>query len=192
MAGSGKQVGAWPSASCQRPMERRVLKPASPSVPPAVSCALEGPDQGRTIAEWEALGIRRINGRPFPEHERQAEGYLLMPAGRNGPAFVVTPNFYVLKDYNMSDLYGLFVGHVGDRIEYGAGGFVAPWSEVEGLRRSDVAAMQRALEALGHDVGGADGLAGFRTRRSIGRWQEANGQAPTCFPEPAMVGTLSP
>lgn len=162
------------------------------AVPPSISCTLEGPDQGRPIAEWEALGIRRVNGRPFPEHERQGEGYLLMPAGRHGPAFIVTPNFYVLKDYNTSDLYALFVGHVGDRIQYGTGDFAGLWGEVGGLLRSDIAAMQRALEAHGHDVGGTDGLPGYKTRRSIGRWQEAAGRPATCFPEPGMLADLSP
>lgn len=161
------------------------------TVPAAVSCTLEGPDQGRPIRDWERLGIRRVSGRPFPEHERRAEGYLLMPAGRNGPAFIVTPNFYVLKDYNMSDLYALFVGHVGDRIQYGGGDFVGRWGDVGGLHRSDVAAMQRALVAMGHDVGGVDGLAGFKTRRSIGRWQEATGAAATCFPEARMKSSLA-
>nr|WP_306266880.1 lytic murein transglycosylase [Pararhizobium sp. IMCC3301] len=160
------------------------------TVPPSVSCSLEGPDQGRTIATWEAAGIRRVSGKPFPDHERRAEGYLLMPAGRNGPAFIATPNFFVLKAYNNSDLYALFVGHVGDRIQYGTGDFSAPWGAVGGLYRSDVATMQRALEAQGHDVGGADGLPGFKTRRSIGRWQEANRRATTCFPEAGMKGVL--
>ena len=160
------------------------------TVPAGVSCALEGPDQGRPIAEWEAMGITRVSGRPFPAHEREAEGFLLMPAGRNGPAFVVTPNFYVLKSYNMSDLYALFVGHVGDRIAYGVGDFAGRWDDVGGLYRSDVADLQRALEAQGHDVGGADGLAGYKTRRSIGRWQEANGRTATCFPTAEMVTEL--
>ncbi|MCP1168436.1 lytic murein transglycosylase, partial [Limimaricola sp. ASW11-118] len=159
-------------------------------VPGSVSCAFEGPDQGRAIRDWAAMGITRVSGRPFPAHEARAEGFLLMPAGRHGPAFIVTPNFYVLKDYNMSDLYALFVGHVGDRIAYGSGDFVGRWGAVGGLMRSDVAAMQRALEAMGHDVGGADGLAGFKTRRSIGRWQQATGQAPTCFPDSAMKAAL--
>jgi hypothetical protein len=153
---------------------------------------LEGPDQGRPIRDWEAMGIRRVSGRPFPDHERNAEGYLLMPAGRHGPAFVVTPNFYVLKDYNMSDLYALFVGHVGDRIQYGVGDFTGRWGPVGGLTRADVATMQGALVAQGHDVGGVDGLPGFRTRRSIGRWQEADGEAATCFPEAAMRDRLMP
>ncbi len=160
------------------------------TVPSAVSCSLEGPDQGRPITEWEAMGITRVSGRPFPDHERNGEGFLMMPAGRNGPAFVVTPNFYVLKDYNMSDLYALYVGHVGDRIQYGVGDFAAPWGAVGRMYRSDIAAMQRSLEGMGHDVGGADGLPGFKTRRSIGRWQEATGQPATCFPEPGMKAQL--
>lgn len=161
------------------------------AVPDTVSCTLEGPDQTRTIADWAAMGIKRVSGRPFPDHELPGWGSLMMPAGRSGPAFIVTPNFYVLKDYNMSDLYALFVGHVGDRIQYGVGDFTGRWGAVGGLLRSDVAAMQRALEAMGHDVGGADGLAGFKTRRSIGRWQEANGQRATCFPEARMKAALA-
>ena len=162
------------------------------TVPPSVSCSLEGPDRGQSIAKWAAMGITRVSGRPFPDHEVQDEGYLLMPAGRDGPAFIVTPNFYVLKDYIKSDLYALFIGHVGDRIQYGVGDIAAGWGPVGGLLRSDVAAMQRALEAQGHDVGGADGLPGFKTRRSIGRWQLANGVAATCFPQANMKSTLGP
>ncbi|MEP0522142.1 MAG: lytic murein transglycosylase [Hyphomicrobiales bacterium] len=160
------------------------------SLPKSVSCTLEGPDQGRSIASWEAMGIKRVSGRPFPDHELQGEGYLLLPAGRNGPAFLATPNFFVLKEYNKSDLYALFVGHVGDRIQYGVGNFSARWGAVGGLLRSEVAAMQRTLESQGHDVGGADGLAGFKTRRSIGRWQETTGKDSTCFPEASMKAEL--
>ncbi|EIM73829.1 lytic murein transglycosylase [Nitratireductor aquibiodomus RA22] len=152
------------------------------SVPQSVSCALEGPDRGKRIADWQALGIRRVGGKAFPEHELRGEGYLMMPAGRFGPAFIVTPNFYRLKDYNESDLYALFVGHAGDRIMYGNSEFSGSWERVGGFDRGDVAAMQRRLEKLGYDVGGADGLVGFKTRRSIGEWQQKNGIAPTCFP----------
>ena len=161
------------------------------TVPASVSCALEGPDRGKRISDWEKLGIKRVSGKPFPAHEAKSEGFLMMPAGRNGPAFIATPNFYVLKDYNMSDLYALFVGHVGDRIQYGMGDFAARWGKVGGLYRSDIAAMQRALEKRGHDVGGADGLPGFKTRRSIGRWQEAAGRRATCFPEQGMKAALA-
>ncbi|WP_281995133.1 lytic murein transglycosylase [Ruegeria faecimaris] len=161
------------------------------TVPSSVSCTLEGPDQGRPIRDWAGLGITRVSGKPFPKQEMQGQGFLMMPAGRNGPAFIITPNFYVLKEYNKSDLYALFVGHVGDRIEYGVQDFRGRWDKVGGLYRSDIAAMQRALEQMGHDVGGADGLPGFRTRRSIGRWQEATNQSATCFPQAHMVRALT-
>ena len=160
------------------------------TVPDGVSCALEGPDSGRRISEWAAMGVSRVGGRPFPEHEARQQGFLLMPAGRHGPAFIVTPNFYVLKAYNESDLYALFVGHAADRIAFGDRTFDAGWGDVGGLHRSDVAALQRGLERLGHDVGGADGLAGFKTRRSIGAWQAANGMRPTCFPDAGLVRAL--
>lgn len=160
------------------------------TVPESVSCALEGPDRGRKISDWAAMGIARVGGRPFPDNEARQEGYLMMPAGRYGPAFIVTPNFYVLKDYNESDLYALFVGHAADRMTYGDKSFVGGWGKVGGLYRSDVAAMQRGMERLGYDVGGADGLAGFKTRRSIGDWQAKNGRKPTCFPDAGIVAAL--
>lgn len=160
------------------------------TVPAGVSCSLEGPDQGRRIADWAAMGIARVGGKAFPAHESRAEGYLLMPAGRSGPAFIVTPNFYVLKQYNESDLYALFIGHGADRIAYGDRSFAGNWGKVGGLYRSDIAAMQRGLEKAGYDVGGADGLPGFKTRRSIGAWQTKNGRAPTCFPDKELVGAI--
>jgi lytic murein transglycosylase len=160
------------------------------TVPDSVSCALEGPDRGRRIADWAKLGIARVSGKPFPPNEAKAEGFLMMPAGRFGPAFIVTPNFYVLKDYNTSDLYALFIGHGADRIEGGDRSFAGKWGEVGGLYRSDIAALQRALEKKGYDVGGADGLPGFKTRRSIGDWQQRNGRAATCFPDAGLVSAL--
>lgn len=160
------------------------------SVPDSVSCALEGPDRGKRISEWSAMGVTRVSGRLFPDHEARQEGFLLMPAGRSGPAFIVTPNFYVLKEYNFSDLYALFVGHAADRIAYGDRTFSASWASTPRMLRSDIAAMQRGLERQGYDVGGADGLPGFRTRRSIGEWQARSGQRPTCFPSPALIEAL--
>ncbi len=136
------------------------------------------------------MGIKRVSGKPFPDHEARAEGYLLMPAGRHGPAFIVTPNFYVLKEYNESDLYALFIGHSGDKIAYGSKPFSGRWGKVGGLFRSDIAAMQRVLEAKGYDVGGADGLPGYKTRRSIGDWQQKNQLAPTCFPDRKLVKAI--
>ncbi|TPN89586.1 lytic murein transglycosylase [Mesorhizobium sp. CU2] len=160
------------------------------TVPTNVSCALEGPDQGKKISDWVAMGIRRADNKAFQASELKAQSSLLMPAGRSGPAFLVTPNFYVIKQYNNSDLYGLFIGHAADRIAKGDFTFTGGWGPVGDLHRSDIAALQRALEAKGYDVGTADGLPGFKTRRSIGVWQAKNGKAPTCFPDASLVAAL--
>ncbi|WP_245467351.1 MULTISPECIES: lytic murein transglycosylase [unclassified Mesorhizobium] len=160
------------------------------TVPANVSCALEGPDQGKKVSDWVAMGIRRADNKAFQASELKAEGLLLMPAGRSGPAFIVTPNFYVIKQYNNSDLYGLFIGHAADRIAKGDATFAGSWGPVGDLHRSDIAALQRALEAKGYDVGSADGLPGFKTRRSIGVWQAKNGKPATCFPDAGLVAQL--
>ena len=160
------------------------------SIPDDVSCAQEGPDLARPVAEWAKLGITRISGKAFPANDLSADGMMLVPAGRNGPEFVVTPNFYVIKEYNNSDLYALFIGNLADRIAYGAAPFQGKWGDVGSMLRSDVLAMQKALVAKGYDVGKADGLAGFKTRRSLGDWQAKNGIRPTCFPEASLKTKL--
>jgi len=159
-------------------------------IPDSVSCAQEGPDRAQPIRKWEKAGIRRISGRDFPAGEARASGMMLVPAGRNGPHFIVTPNFYVLKKYNNSDLYALFVGNLGDRIAYGSGAFKTPWARQAKMLRSSIATMQRRLEKKGYDVGGADGLPGFKTRRSIGDWQIKQGRQSTCFPTPDLIRTI--
>ena len=129
------------------------------SIPANVSCAQEGPDLARPVADWAKMGITRISGKAFPANDLSADGMMLVPAGRHGPEFVVTPNFYVIKEYNNSDLYALFIGNLADRIAHGAGPFQGEWGNVGSMLRSDVLAMQKALVAKGYDVGKADGLA---------------------------------
>ncbi len=157
---------------------------------PHVFCGQEGPDRGRPINRWVEQGIGRKNGKRFPKHELESKGMLLVPAGIHGPKFIVTPNFYVLKEYNNSDLYALFIGNLGDRIAYGSGAFRGEWGDVGKMLRSDVRRMQQVLEQSGYDVGGADGLPGYKTRRSIGEWQRKNGLKPSCFPTSDLVSVL--
>ena len=160
------------------------------TIPGNVTCAQEGPDLAKPVSAWAGSGIARVSGKPFPASELRAEGMMLVPAGRHGPQFVVTPNFYVIKQYNNSDLYALFIGNLADRIAYGSGPFKARWGNVGKMLRSDVLAMQKALVAKGYDVGKVDGLAGYKTRRSLGNWQAKNGLEPTCFPDASLKARL--
>ncbi|MEJ0012453.1 MAG: lytic murein transglycosylase [Bauldia sp.] len=157
-------------------------------VPAGVACSLEGPEQFKPMSAWAKLGITQVDGAPLPRGDRPVG--LLMPAGRFGPAFIVTPNFYVLKRYNNSDLYGLYIGNLADRIAGVGAAFVAPWGRVGGFERGDVKAMQDALVRDGYDVGNADGLVGFKTRIAIGLWQAKHGEAETCFPDANHVKNI--
>ena len=158
-------------------------------IPQNISCALEGPEQGRRISKWVGYGAKRVKDRKFPASELKRTGFLLMPAGRAGPAYIATKNFYVLKAYNESDLYALFIGHLADRFGKNAP-FVGKWAKVSGFNRLEVQKMQNRLIAKGYDVGGADGLVGFKTRTAIGSWQEKNGLKPTCFPDARLIRAI--
>ncbi|WP_459464396.1 lytic murein transglycosylase [Rhizobium sp. No.120] len=160
------------------------------TIPQNVSCAQEGPDLAKPISQWASLGIKPVSRKALPADEMRASGMMLVPAGRDGPEFIVTPNFYVIKEYNNSDLYGLYIGNLADRIANGSGAFQEKWGDVGKMLRSDVANMQKALERKGYDVGGTDGLPGYKTRRSIGQWQEKSGMKPTCYPDSSMLGVL--
>ena len=91
------------------------------TIPQAVSCAQEGPDLAKPLSHWASLGISRISGKGFPPGELKAQAMMLVPAGRDGPEFIVTPNFYIIKEYNNSDLYALYIGNLADRIAFGTG-----------------------------------------------------------------------
>ncbi|MGF7158900.1 lytic murein transglycosylase [Rhodoligotrophos appendicifer] len=153
-------------------------------LPGDVSCTLEGPEQGKPLREWTGLGVRQVDGRPLRAGD--LKGYLLMPAGRFGPAFIVSENFYVLKEYNESDLYALFIGHLADRLANDTA-IVEQWGNISGFTRNDVKRFQERLVAAGYDVGGVDGLIGFKSRIAVGKWQARQGMKETCFPDRATV-----
>ena len=83
-----------------------------------------------------------------------------------GPSFLAPKNYFVLKDYNFSDLYVLFVGHLSDRI---AGGkpFETWWSKNAQLKTVQVETMQQRLAALGLYKDKIDGKAGMLTRAAL-------------------------
>jgi lytic murein transglycosylase len=155
-------------------------------VPTSVSCTLEGPRQGKPVREWAPLGLTRADQTSLLGEDGDAVAFLLMPAGRLGPAFLVSENFYVLKQYNESDLYALFIGHLADRLRDGSS-FRAAWAPTNPMRRGAIWTMQERLQAQGHDVGKVDGLIGFATRTAIGQWQRKSKQDETCFPDAALI-----
>ena len=114
---------------------------------------------------------------------------VLMPEGVYGPAFLTPKNYYVLKEYNFSDLYVLFVGHLSDLIG-GGGPFVTPWSKTTQLRTHDVEEMQQRLTALGFYKDKLDGKAGMLTRAALGAFQKSRGLKTDCWPSADVLGKM--
>jgi lytic murein transglycosylase len=161
------------------------------TLPKRFDCTEQGPDKARPIAEWVKLGVTRVKDRPFPEDKLQDSAFLVLPAGLKGPAFLATNNFSVLKLYNNSDVYALFVGHVADMIAANAPvEFAGAWQPVERLPRDRIQRFQEALVAKGHDVGNVDGLAGFKTRRTIGIEEQKLGLPLSCYPNKTVVDAV--
>jgi lytic murein transglycosylase len=153
--------------------------------PTNFDCTLAMPEVTLPIGEWLKRGFVLLGRRPGAA-ELAAPASVLMPAGFYGPAFLTPKNYFVLKDYNFSDLYVLFVGLLSDRIG-GGRGFETPWAKVEPLREDDVEQMQRILAARGFYRDRIDGKAGMLTRAALGAYQKANGLKADCWPTRAAL-----
>ncbi|WP_419729508.1 lytic murein transglycosylase [Lichenicola sp.] len=66
----------------------------------------------RSLARWDAAGVRRSDGGRFSQPG--VEGALLLPDGAGGDAFMIYGNFNVIRRYNPSDFYALAVGLIGN------------------------------------------------------------------------------
>ena len=152
------------------------------AMPKAYDCSLEGPHRSQPIANWVKSGLHRTRSRPFSSARKKTKGSLLLPAGAYGPAFIVTKNFYVIKTYNESDLYALFVGHLADRISTNKP-LDGKWKKVSTYTRAKVKVLQKTLRREGYNIGDKiDGLIGFRSRVAIGAYQHKHGLKRDCWP----------
>jgi hypothetical protein len=154
-------------------------------VPPGADCTIAEPEVTMSIGEWIGRGFAPVRGRPRAD-ELARPASLLMPEGLQGPAFLTPKNYFVLKEYNFSDLYVLFVGNLADRIA-GGGPFATPWTRISQLATAQLEAIQRVLSEKGFYRDRIDGKAGMKTRAAIGAYQKANGLTVDCWPGSAVL-----
>ncbi len=154
--------------------------------PQNFDCTQGVPEVVRPIGDWLKVGFVPAYGRRLRADELAETASVLQPEGVYGPAFLTTKNYFVIKEYNFSDLYVLFVGHVSDRIG-DPRRFETPWSRSTLLRTADVESMQKNLMSRGLYQDKVDGKAGMKTRAALGAYQKANALKLDCWPAAAVL-----
>jgi lytic murein transglycosylase len=154
--------------------------------PQNADCSIGVPDIAIPIGEWLKRGFVPASGRKLSAAELAMSASLLQPEGTYGPSFLTPKNYYVIKDYNFSDLYVLFVGHLSDRIA-GSRAFETPWSKNAQLKTTEVETMQKRLASVGLYQDKIDGKAGMLTRAALGAYQKKNGLKVDCWPTAAVL-----
>lgn len=136
---------------------------------------------------WRRRGLAPANGAELP---RKGQARLYLPAGIKGPAFLITENYKVIKQYNSSDAYALGVAHLGDRL-LGGEAIRKPWPRSEKrLSGDEVKEIQRKLTQLGYPIGKIDGRVGEISRQSIRAHQIKLGLPADGYPNPALLARL--
>ncbi|MDX5432967.1 MAG: lytic murein transglycosylase [Halomonas sp.] len=141
----------------------------------------------RSSREWAQQGVSRIDGGSLPGFEQAS---VIAPAGAQGPAFLVGPNYRAILRYNNATSYALAVATLADGIA-GREGIRAAWPrDAQPLSRSQVREMQQALNARGFDVGTPDGVMGPNTRRGLREFQRSIGVTPDGFATLSLLQRL--
>ena len=142
----------------------------------------------KTISEWSALGVTRADNSPLPQANMNAS--LLVPAGHQGPAFLVYDNFNVIMRWNRSEFYAIAVGQLADQIA-GAGKLLQPPpTDAPRLHRQQVMQLQEQLNQKGIDAGKPDGIFGPGTRRALSEFQHQQGMVADGFANKAVLQLL--
>jgi membrane-bound lytic murein transglycosylase B len=157
-------------------------------VPATFNFALADHSHVMTIAEWEQRGLTRPGNKPFPRPDDRA--FVLIPAGVQGPGFLMMQNFRVIMRYNPAEAYALAIGHLSDRLR-GGDAFAQNWPRYERvLSRDERLELQQLLVRRGYEVGEPDGRLGAQTRTAIRNFQAKIGQVPDGFASAAVLDRL--
>jgi membrane-bound lytic murein transglycosylase B len=157
-------------------------------VPKGFNYMLADRSKAMTLAQWEHLGLKRAIGQPFPASSDKA--YLLMPAGAEGPGFLMLQNFRVIMKYNPAEAYALAIGHFADRLR-GGQPFVQSWPRQEReLSRAERLELQQLLAQRGFYRGTPDGQFGSETRQALRGFQASIGAPADGFASSAALEEL--
>ncbi|WP_201503870.1 lytic murein transglycosylase [Psychrobacter aestuarii] len=142
----------------------------------------------QTAAYWASTGIDTMADVTLDANTLLE---LWLPAGKDGPALLLSKNFDAIKVYNNSSNYALGVSLLGRAID-GQIGLRQSWPRYERpLSTSQVRNLQERLTRAGYDTKGADGVIGTNTKKAFQRWQQDNGQTPDGFISQSSAASLT-
>jgi hypothetical protein len=138
-------------------------------------------------AFWAQHGVTYLNGKPVPADDLAAG--LVLPMGRNGPAFLAYPNFDIYLDWNKSLVYTTTAAYYATRL---AGGppLARGNGQIETLSLAETKEIQQRLAKLGFDVGKIDGVVGAASRQAIRTMQGKYGLPADGYPSAELLGRL--
>jgi lytic murein transglycosylase len=137
--------------------------------------------------QWARWGIQRPDGGKLEEDKMPAS--LLLPMGRNGPAFLAYQNFDVYTQWNQSLNYATTAAYLATRID-GAPAMSRGRGETNGLTGPETKELQQILAERGYDVGKIDGLAGAKTRSAVKDMQMKLGFPADSYATPQLLAAL--
>jgi membrane-bound lytic murein transglycosylase B len=179
------------AASIAHYLQDRGWQPGQPifdevTLPPGFDYSLAD-GSTRSIGDWTGRGLKRIDGTTWPTSLATMQSQLFLPAGAQGPALLLHPNFAVIRRYNASDRYALVVALLARAFE-DRGGLVHGWpTDLGALNRDQTLDLQTLLNGMGYNAGTADGLFGSATRRAVAQFQGDQHLPADGFPTLALL-----
>jgi lytic murein transglycosylase len=137
-----------------------------------------------TVSEWEKLGVRIADGSNVPGNLSAA---LLLPMGKNGPAFLAFQNFKVYLEWNQSLVYCTTVAYLATRI---AGAPAVYRGNAVPYGYEPTRELQTLLRSRGYYSGDVDGKLGLATRASVKKAQQKLGLPADSYPSPDLIARL--
>jgi lytic murein transglycosylase len=137
-----------------------------------------------TVGEWTRKGVRLGDGGVRDD----LPASLLLPMGRNGPAFLAFHNFKIYLEWNQSLIYCTTAAYLATRID-GAPS-VSRGRGVVPFGYEQTKELQGLLRSRGYEVGEVDGKLGLATRASVKKAQQKFGLPADSYPSPELLARL--